>query len=213
METYSLLQAADENFTASKTQMHAHTPTCFKYGTIKPQLDADGKETRVKVALCRFRFPKAVLPKLVKDPATGDDILAPGYTWIDKEGGITYRTETGEIKLCRNSELVNKMNPILTPTLYLNHDFSFIPGTGRMLAAIYYMFNYSTKDDLKMHQLVLSVAMFKNALEEAAEAAGPLNVANGSVNTKTGDFAIKVYHRFQREREVGAVTIASFLMQ
>jgi len=37
---------------------------------MKPQLDADGKETGVVVSFCRF--------KLVKDPVTGADVLAPG---------------------------------------------------------------------------------------------------------------------------------------
>ena len=214
MATYNIRQPADDNFIASKCQMHSHNATCYKYGTKKPQLDADGKETGTMVAFCRFRFPKSLFPKLIKDPITGANALAPGYAWIDQDGGITYKTETGEIKLSCNNEFVNKRNPIISSALRSNHDLSFIPGTGRMLAALYYMFNYSTKDDVKMHQLVLSAAMFKNALEKAAEATGILNPAQQKlVETKTGDFAMKVYHRFQREREVGAVTIASFLMQ
>jgi hypothetical protein len=74
-----------------------------------------------------------------------------------------------------------------------------------MLAVLYDMFNYSTKDGVKMHQLVLSAAMFKNALEKAAIAAEPLNPAQRKLaETKTGDFAMMVYHRFQRGRGRGS---------
>ncbi|KAN0086419.1 hypothetical protein V8E54_000107 [Elaphomyces granulatus] len=39
-----------------------------------------------------------------------------------------------------------------------------------MLASLYYMSNYSTKDDVKFHQLVMTASIFKSALEKATAA-------------------------------------------
>ena len=39
-----------------------------------------------------------------------------------------------------------------------------------MLASLYYMSNYSTKDDVKLHQLVMTASIFKSALEKATAA-------------------------------------------
>jgi hypothetical protein len=47
---------------------------------------------------------------------------------------------------------------------------SFIGNWSRMLASLYYMSNYSTKDDVKFHQLVMTASIFKSALEKATAA-------------------------------------------
>jgi hypothetical protein len=39
-----------------------------------------------------------------------------------------------------------------------------------MLASLYYMSNYSTEDDVKLHQLVMTASIFKSALEKATAA-------------------------------------------
>jgi hypothetical protein len=39
-----------------------------------------------------------------------------------------------------------------------------------MLASLYYMSNYSTKDDVKLHQFVMTASIFKSALEKATAA-------------------------------------------
>jgi hypothetical protein len=36
-----------------------------------------------------------------------------------------------------------------------------------MLASLYYMSNYATKDDVKLHQLVMTAAILKASLEKA----------------------------------------------
>ena len=41
------------------------------------------------------------------------------------------------------------------------------------LSAVYYMTNYATKYDVGQHQLILTAALVKRALEDAKMAAGP----------------------------------------
>ena len=82
-----------------------------------------------------------------------------------------------------------------------------------MLASLYYMSNYSTKDDVKLHQLVMTASIFKSALEKATAAKENLTPQQLSLlKTKPGDYAMKVYHQFRKEKEVGAVSVAAFLI-
>jgi len=55
-------------------------------------------------------------------------------------------------------------NRILPCAFRSNHDISFIASTSRMLASLDYMSNYATKDDVKLHQLVMT-AILKVSLE------------------------------------------------
>jgi hypothetical protein len=67
---------------------------------------------------------------------------------------------------------------------------------------LYYMSNYSTKDDVKLHQLVMTASIFKLALEKATAAKENLTPQQlALLKTKPGDYAMKVYHQFQ---EIGA---------
>ena len=82
-----------------------------------------------------------------------------------------------------------------------------------MLASLYYMSNYSTKDDVKLHQLVMTASVFKSALEKATAAKENLTPQQlRLLKTKPGDYAMKIYHQFRKEKEVGAVSIAAFLI-
>jgi hypothetical protein len=210
---------ADQNYQALRVQMHKHTRTCYKNVPKRPRLDANGDPIPGEsTVLCRFRFPKPTHPRLGLD-ADGNAQLVPGVGWIDKDNGVTFKLDTGEIILCRDDPWINKRNPIISSCLRSNHDISFVPGISKMLAALYYMFNYATKDDVKMHQLVLSAALFKAAMEtmEKADASTEQSNIHCRENAihrgiKPGDFAMKVYNRFQKEREVGAVTISSYLL-
>jgi PIF1-like helicase len=82
-----------------------------------------------------------------------------------------------------------------------------------MLASLYYMSAYSTKDDVKLHQLVMTASVFKSALEKATAAKENLTPQQlRLLKTKPGDYAMKIYHQFRKEKEVGAVSIAAFLI-
>jgi hypothetical protein len=120
---------------------------------------------------------------------------------------------TGAIALPRNHPWVNKGNKVLSCALRSNHDISFIANSSRMLASLYYMSNYSTKDDVKLHQLVMTASIFKSALEKATAAKENLTPQQlRLLKTKPGDYAMKIYHQFRKEKEVGAVSIAAFLI-
>jgi hypothetical protein len=101
--------------------------------------------------------------------------------------------KTGAITLPRNHPWVNKGNKILSCALRSNHDISFIANSSRMLASLYYMSNYSTKDDIKLHQLVMTASIFKSALEKATAAKENLTPRQLSLlKTKPGDYAMKI---------------------
>jgi hypothetical protein len=74
------------------------------------------------------------------------------------------------------------------------------------------MSNYSTKDDVKLHQLVMTASIL-SALDKATAAKENLTPKQLSLlKTKPGDYAMKVYHQFRKEKEVGAVSVATFLI-
>ena len=110
----------------------------------------------------------------------------------------------------RNHQFVNKYNPVISSAIRCNHDVNFTPSSPKVLAAVYYMTNYVTKSQTDRGQLVLAAAVLKKAQEVAeAEAAAdvglpvpkPLDMAK---------FALKAYHRFTRDTEVGAPAVAHF---
>jgi hypothetical protein len=112
----------------------------------------------------------------------------------------------------RNHQFVNKYNPVISSAIRCNHDVNFTPSSPKVLAAVYYMTNYVTKSQTDRGQLVLAAAVLKKAQEVAeAEAAAdvglpvppPLDMAK---------FALKAYHRFTRDTEVGAPAVAHFLL-
>jgi hypothetical protein len=112
----------------------------------------------------------------------------------------------------RNHQFINKYNPVISSAIRCNHDVNFTPSSPKVLAAIYYMTNYITKSQTDRGQLVLAAAVLKKAQEVAeAEVAAdiglpvpkPLDIAK---------FALKAYHRFTRDIEVGAPTVAYFLL-
>ncbi|KAN0075989.1 hypothetical protein V8E54_007259 [Elaphomyces granulatus] len=56
----------------------------------------------------------------------------------------------------------------------------------------------------------MTASIFKSALEKAT--AAQENLTPGLLKTKPGDYAMKAYHQFRKEKEVGAVPIAAFLI-
>ena len=111
------------------------------------------------------------------------DVLPEGLEWLNpgcgvsENGSLTWSPSTGEIFLPRNNPRLNRRNNAISSCIRSNHDIQWIPGSSRMLSALYYMFNYSTKDDVKMHNLVLTAALFKIAIERAKAATSPLTPA------------------------------------
>jgi hypothetical protein len=85
------------------------------------------------------------------------------------------------------------------------------------------MTNYATKDDIKMHQLVIRAAVLRLSLEQvqADTLTGsdpePLNNDSRSQRSKCdvdwSKFALRLYNRFAREHEISGVTIANHILQ
>ena len=91
------------------------------------------------------------------------------------------------------------------------------------------MTNYATKDDIKMHQVVIKAAILKLCLDQEHAESLPrrehdsLNDVsqNEQMGTDTDQstsvdwskFALKLYNRFARECEISSVTIANHLLQ
>ncbi|KAE9362580.1 hypothetical protein N431DRAFT_358447, partial [Stipitochalara longipes BDJ] len=164
--------------------MHRHTKTCFKYQQKTRARDENGDAIPGRfVIYCRFLYPRPIIPKLKKDPESELYLLPEGVEWLNPgcgmgaDGSLTWSPSTGEIFLPRNHPRINRRNNAISCCLRSNHDVQWIPGSSRMLSALYYMFNYSTKDDVKMHQLVLTAALFKAAMERATATTGTLTPA------------------------------------
>ncbi|KAH8799116.1 hypothetical protein F5884DRAFT_758603 [Xylogone sp. PMI_703] len=199
----------DSNNVAAKVQMHVHSHTCTKYQRkdMKARLETQQKENeqsklisiqptppvqqpksqRALLQICRFLFPKPLVSESV--------VTAEGF-----------------IRMQRNHQFVNKYNPVISSAIRCNHDINFTPSVHKILAFIYYTTNYITKSQTDRGQLVLAAAVLKKAQEVAeAEAAAdvglpipkPLDMAK---------FALKAYHRFTRDTEVGALAVAHFLL-
>jgi hypothetical protein len=170
-----------------QTQLRQNKPGTLT-SDIEPNLLAQQpKSGRALLQICRFLFPK---------PLVADSIV----------------TAEGFIRMQRNHQFVNKYNPVISSAIRCNHDVNFTPSSPKVLAAIYYMTNYVTKSQTDRGQLVLAAAVLKKAQEvaevEAAADVGlpvpkPLDMAK---------FALKAYHRFTRDTEVGAPAVAHFLL-
>jgi hypothetical protein len=120
--------------------------------------------------------------------------------------------------------MINRWNPIMSSVLRSNHDISFIPSTSKTLASVYYMTNYATKDDMKLHQIVMMGAVLRLSMEhaetegrasqtqqaESARHAQPIPPAQGVDWSK---FALRLYNKFAREREISGVAIANHILQ
>jgi hypothetical protein len=121
-------------------------------------------------------------------------------------------TDEGYIRMERNHQFVNKYNPVIVSTTGYNHNVNFTASSPKVLAAIYYMTNYTTKAQVDRGQLVLAAAVLKKAQETAEAAAskgGGLPVPEPLDMSK---FALKAYNRFTRDVEVGAPAVAYFLL-
>jgi hypothetical protein len=202
--------AIDSNNVAAKVQMHVHSHTCTKYqrkdmkahleaelgqnklvtssSDVEPNLSVQQPNSqRALLQICRFLFPKPLVSE--------SNVTAEGF-----------------IRMQRNHQFVNKYNPVISSAIRCNHDVNFTPSSPKVLASVYYMTNYVTKSQTDRGQLVLAPAVLKKAQEVAeAEAAAdvglpvpkPLDMAR---------FALKAYHRFTRDTEVGAPAVAHFLL-
>jgi hypothetical protein len=76
-------------------------------------------------------------------------------------------TEEGYIWIERNHQFVNKYNPVISSAIRYNQDINFTPSSPKVLAALYYTTNYTTKAQTDRGQLLLAAAILKKAQEVA----------------------------------------------
>jgi hypothetical protein len=107
---------------------------------------------------------------------------------------------------------VNKYNPVIASATGYNHDVNFTASSLKVLAAVYYMTNYTTKAQVDRGQLVLAAAVLKKAQETAEAAAAQSNDSTVPEPLNMSKFALKAYNRFTRDVEVGAPIVAHFLL-
>lgn len=118
----------------------------------------------------------------------------------------------GAICLERNHQWVNRYNKLISCAIRSNHDLKFIPSGAKMLAAMYYITNYATKDDIKQYQVLLHAAMVKKLHEEALSKPYPTAREKTLREAKPENFARDTYNRIRRDVETGSVSVASYLL-
>jgi hypothetical protein len=83
---------------------------------------------------------------------------------------------------------------------------------------MYYMTNYATKDDIKLHQVVMLAAVLRLSLEHT-ESEGQIQQPQQASQVPQAQrvdwskFALRLYNRFAREREISGVAIANHILQ
>ena len=74
------------------------------------------------------------------------------------------------------------------------------------------MTNYATKDDIKLHQMVIIGTVLKLGIENnESQVQGSETQQTGNINLS--NFALKLYNRFAQEREISSVTITNHILQ
>ena len=107
---------------------------------------------------------------------------------------------------------MNKYNPVITSAIAYNYNVNFTASSPKVLAAIYYIINYTTKAQVNRGQLVLAAAVLKKAQEIAEAAASKSAGLPAPEPLNMSKFALKAYNRFTRDVEVGALVVAHFLL-
>ncbi|KAH9203479.1 hypothetical protein DL95DRAFT_503334 [Leptodontidium sp. 2 PMI_412] len=179
----------DSNNVAARVQMHTHTKTCTRHQRKVPKSPFQNSQfpTQLLLQICRFLFPRPLVPESIV-------------------------TEDGYIRMERNHPFVNRYNPVIASAIRCNHDVNFTASSPRVLSAIYYMTNYATKAQVDRGQLVLAAAVLKKAQETAEAAAAENSDLPAPAPLDMSKFALKAYNRFTRDVEVGAPTVAHFLL-
>ena len=133
---------------------------------------------------CRFNMPRKLVPT----------------SYVDKYGVI---------HIARHNEWVVPWNPAITTCLRSNHDISSVPTVSKSLALLYYLTNYSTKDDISPQQILLKAALLKDCAE-IAKNSPEQDVGNNDTVT---NFLLRNFNMLSQDREVSGVQIASSLLQ
>ena len=86
------------------------------------------------------------------------------FSQIFKERIMTNKHEI--IHLHHNHLMLNPFNSAIAAFIRFNHDLAFISIKNRMLSLVYYMTNYTIKNDSSLTQILLKTALLKAATDE-----------------------------------------------
>jgi hypothetical protein len=137
---------------------------------------------------CRFDFPR---PKVID-------------THID---------DLGIAHLRRNNEWVAPFNPWISAAIGSNMDLSFLSTRAKALSLMYYITNYSTKDENSTYQMVTAAAVIKESQERAEAATDTNDEEREAFEIAMRNFAMRAFNRMSLDREVSGVQAASSLLQ
>ena len=118
----------------------------------------------------------------------------------------------GVVEIERNNHWVTPWNPTLSSVLRSNHDINFVPTLTMAFSAVYYMTNYATKHDVSKHQLIVTAAILKRALEDAKSVADPSEAQLRFRRHGMDKFALRAFNRLTSDREISGPQAASSLL-
>jgi hypothetical protein len=190
------------NFAAYTRQLHMHTLTCVKHiprdelsnrfeaGRSEQESDRQRRQRQrgLRASLCRFRFPKPLVPK------TGAD-------------------EHGVVHLERNHRMVNNYNQSMAVGLRHNHDIDFIFTRSRAFALSRYIMYYATKSRLPITAGISAVlALQRRGGDQGTQSSVTISENSGTGSEVSRQFWMKLANRVSSEVEVSAVEVCSFLL-
>ncbi|KAE8155906.1 hypothetical protein BDV40DRAFT_306572 [Aspergillus tamarii] len=121
--------------------------------------------------------------------------------------------EYGFIHLARNHTWKNPWNPAIASCIRSNQDISWIPTVSKPLSLIYYITNYTTKDDVSSWQIVAKAALLKQPIDKA-KVADPPTATDLRLRGKGMDnFALRCFNSLSHDREISGVQVTSTLLQ
>src|SRR5207247_892440 len=120
--------------------------------------------------------------------------------------------EYGVIHLMRNNPWVNAWNPSIAITLWSNHDISFLATKTRSLAVIYYVTNYTTKEDVSSYKTISHAAILKRRAIEAEESSTNMEELI-EARRLSNKFALRCFNQISQTREILGVQAASSLLR
>jgi hypothetical protein len=107
----------------------------------------------------------------------------------------------------------NPWNPAIASCIRSNQDISWIPTVVNALCLIYYITNYTTKDDVSPYQMLVKAALLKQSIEKAKATLTP-DANDLRIRKKDMDqFALRCFNTLSHDREISGVQIASSLLQ
>jgi hypothetical protein len=126
------------------------------------------------------------------------------YTKID---------ELGVAHLRRDNEWAAPFNPWIAAAIGSNMDLSFLSTRAKALSLMFYITNYSTKDENSTYQMVMAASVIKEGLERAKSAANASDKEKENLEKGTLNFSLRVFNRMALDREVSGVQVASSLLK